>query len=248
VSTVAGSWDDGLKDGPIACSTFTYPWGIAVDQHGHIYISDSDKIRKISTEGEVSTFAGRRAMGYLDGPAEAALFNGPRGIAVDGRGNVYVADSGNNRIRRVSNDGTVSTFAGTGEKGNKDGEWYRSTFDWPVAVAVDENDNVYVADFGSHKIRKISKGHVSTIGSGDAAVAVDNRGNVYTTRGQQIYKISGDGQDVIIAGIDGPCPNGVARDGNGKLAHFSNPTSIAIHGDVAYIVDNRSHVRKLTLV
>ena len=112
----------------------------------------------------VSTLAGTGAQGAADGPGSSATFSNPIGVAVDGAGNVYVAEANNNKIRKISAAGVVSTLAGTGSQGAADGPGSSATFNSPTGVAVDGAGNVYVADFGNNKIRKITAaGVVSTL-------------------------------------------------------------------------------------
>eukprot|EP00976_Prorocentrum_cordatum_P106651 1194495-Prorocentrum_minimum.AAC.4 len=198
VSTLAGTGEWGHRDGAGTAAQFRNPSGVAVDWEGNVYVADSDnhRIRKISPQGLVSTLAGIGTAGHRDGAGTAAQFRNPSGVAVDWEGNVYVADFNNHRIRRISPQGLVSTLAGTGIPGYRDGKGNAAQFHRPWGVAVDGDDNVIVADMSNHRIRKISpQGVVSTLaGTGErghrngddsaaqfnspAGVAVDGEGNV----------------------------------------------------------------------
>ena len=171
VSTLAGSGTSGYTDGTGTSAKFSYPTGVAVDGAGNVYVADlfNHRIRKITTSGVVSTLAGS-ASGYADGTGTSAQFSYPTGVAVDGAGNVYVADYNNHRIRKITTSGVVSTLAGSGTPGYTDGTGTSAKFSSPTGVAVDGAGNVYVADYNNHRIRKITtSGVVSTLaGSGKA--------------------------------------------------------------------------------
>ena len=245
-TTFAGSGTMGFADGVGAAASFNCPTGVAVDAAGNVYVADAgnQRIRKITADGSVKTFAGSGTKGSADGVAAAASFNGPSGLAVDAVGNVYVADGDNNRIRKITADGNVSTFAGSGEDGSADGVGPTASFHSPLDVAVDAAGNVYVSDFGDHIIRKITAdGTVSTLaGSGEygcadgvgaaasfdspSGVAVDAAGNVYVADfcNHRIRKITADGTVSTLAGGD---EAGFA-DGVGATALFNGPFGVAM--------------------
>jgi sugar lactone lactonase YvrE len=159
--------------------------------------SYNNRIRKITAGGLVTTLAGRGSSGFADGAGTSAAFYNPWGIAVDESGNVYVGDYGNNRIRKITTGGVVTTLAGSGVAGSADGAGTAAAFYFPTGVTVDVAGNVYVADFFNNSIRKITAGGLVTTlaGEGDQAnidaiglaaefyfptgVAVDVAGNLY---------------------------------------------------------------------
>jgi DNA-binding beta-propeller fold protein YncE len=156
VSTLAGR-ERGFADGQGSEAQFNEPHGIAIDAAGNLYVMDTmnTSIRKITPQGEVSTFAGSQLHGFADGEGSFARFEFPRGITIDAAGNLYVADAQNNRIRKVTQKGTVSTIAGSGERGFADGEGSSAQFEYPSSIAIDAAGNLYVTDWGSQSIRKI---------------------------------------------------------------------------------------------
>jgi hypothetical protein len=160
VSTLAGSGAKGFLDGPVASARFNYPRGIAVEA-GKVYVADTQNHRiRVIAGGSVSTLAGSGVNGFLDGPVANARFSQPTGIDVVG-GVVYVADSGNNRIRKIAS-GAVTTVAGKGSSGNTDGSASVAEFSNPVDL-VAAAARVYVVDQGNHRIRVIEAGVVSTV-------------------------------------------------------------------------------------
>jgi len=159
VTTVAGSGAPGAKDGKGLAATFYLPEGIAADDKGNLYVSDTynNLIRKINKDGVVTTLAGKLKKGSANGKGAAASFSHPAGIAVDKKGYVYVADDGNNLIRMISPGGLVTTFAGTGDRGKQDGDAETATFYRPLGVAADTAGNLYIADYQNNLVRKISR-------------------------------------------------------------------------------------------
>ncbi len=158
IITIAGSRKPGAVDGSGAKASFYLPAGIVADSTGNIYVSDSynNMIRKITPDGMVTTLAGQKKKGALDGKGTAASFLHPEGIALDNQSNIIVADMGNNKIRKITPDGIVTTIAGSGLRGAADGPDTTASFNRPYGVAVDKKGNIYVADFQNNKIRKIS--------------------------------------------------------------------------------------------
>ena len=171
VAAFAGSGAQGDADGTASAASFNYPESVAVDSAGNVYVADygNDEIRKITRAGVVTTFAGSGAPGDADGTGSAASFNGPEGIAVDSAGNVYVADYGNNKIRKITPAGVVTTLAGSGAQGDAGGTGSAASFDGPEGVAVDSADNVYVGDEFNNDIRKITSAGVVTTFAGSGA-------------------------------------------------------------------------------
>ena len=167
VTTLAGdgspSFRDTTKSAP---SAFSDPFGIAINDDGVIFIADagdSNRIRKLAPDGSVTTVAGS-VEGYADGPGTQAAFNTPSGLALDSEGNLFVADTGNNRIRKITPAGLVSTVAGDGTAGYVDGPGTQAQFDGPIGLAVDTRGNIYVADTYNDRVRKItSDGVVTTV-------------------------------------------------------------------------------------
>ena len=267
VSSLAGSGVPGYADGNGASAQFNHPNGGSVDPQGNIYIADgSNRIRKITRDGTVSTLAGTGVPGYVDGRADQAMFNQPLGVAVDFQGNVWVADTGNNRIRRISAAGVVSTVAGSGLSGYVDGSGTAAWFNFPNDLAVDAQGNVYVSEFSNHAVRKITpEGVVSTwAGNGSAGyadgaraqarfnqpggIARDGAGNLYVSEwgGQRVRKISVGGQVSTVAG------SGVAGylDGPGATGQFRDPDGIVVDGvGNLFIADNGNHaIRRISPV
>jgi len=166
VTTIAGRISAEVAKYRDTVIKFDNPYGIAVDKAGNVFVADweRDMIKKISPGGKVSAFAGNSEKGAKDGKGAAATFYLPEGLAIDKAGNLYVADCYNNMIRKISPGGIVSTVAGNVKKGSKDGKGKTASFSHPDGLAVDRSGNVYVADVGNNKIRKITPdGTVSTV-------------------------------------------------------------------------------------
>jgi sugar lactone lactonase YvrE len=166
LTTLAGTGVAGVTDGAAAISRFSDPFGVVIDPAGNVFIADggdSNRIRRVTPDGVVSTFAGG-AEGFSDGAGVAAAFNTPSALAIDRRGNLYVADTGNHAIRKITPGGVVTTLAGNGQPGDVDGIGKAARFNGPVGVAVDKAGNVFVADTYNDRIRRIAPdGTVTTI-------------------------------------------------------------------------------------
>ncbi len=181
VTTIAGAGHSGVEDGPARSASFSDPFGVAVDRRGAVFVSDGgegNRIRRITTDGNVETIAGSTE-GFADTDAHHAQFNTPSGIAIDRKGNIIIADTSNNRIRKIAADGKVTTLAGSGGAGHRDGPPGEAQFDGPIGIAIDKQGSVLVADTYSDRIRKISAdGVVTTIAGLDAPGFTD--GNAAT--------------------------------------------------------------------
>jgi sugar lactone lactonase YvrE len=253
VTTLAGSGSSGSADGTGTLASFSYPKGVAVDTERNVYVADTNnsKIRKITPGGVVTTLAGSGSSGSADGTGAAADFSYPWGVAVDNSGNVYVADSNNHKIRKITPGGAVTTLAGSGSSGSADGTGTLASFSYPKGVAADTGGNLYVTDNevdNNAKIRKITPGGVvTTLESAGISigVAVDGIGNLYViSSNNKILKITSEGDVTTLAGSGS---NGSA-DGVGTLASFSYPKGVAvdINGNV-YVADtNNAKIRKIT--
>lgn len=158
-TTLAGlAGSKGGVDGTGSMARFCYPEGVAVDKVGNVYVADSlnETIRKVTPEGSVTTLAELAgSLGSADGKGSEARFNGPQGVAVDLAGNIYVADTGNRTIRKITSAGVVTTLAGkVGSNGNADGTGSLARFGYPARVAVDCAGNVYVINSDNSTILK----------------------------------------------------------------------------------------------
>ena len=279
ITTIAGSVVFGYSsdhysgdNGPATSAVLNEPVGVAVDPAGNVYIADRDNcvIRKVSN-GVITTMAGNGTEGYSgdNGPATSATLNLPEGVATDTHGNVYIADTGNHVVRKVSN-GVITTFAGSGPAGGSPGNNGPATgaaLGNPTGVAVDAMGNVYIADSSNNVIREVSNGVITTIAgnwapeysgdngpatsaglSGPESVAVDATGNLYIAdRGNQVIRKVSNGMITTIAGnghgAGGPFGGYSGDSGLATDAELNGPMGVAVDasGNV-YIADTRNNV------
>jgi trimeric autotransporter adhesin len=272
INTIVGNGTLGFSgDGSAATSAeLNRPTGVAVDASGHIYIADSlnNRIRVAQAGGNVSTFAGNGGYSYSGdgGPATSAQMNSPHGVAADTAGNYYIADSGNNVVRKVSASGTITTLAGNGTAGFA-GDGSAATgaqLSGPQGVAVDSAGNVYIADTGNSRVREVSGGTITTVagsgtpgfgGDGGAAtsaklyspvgLAFDAKGNLYIadTNNSAIRKVA----NGTISTVAGNGLQGYSGDGGPALiAQLNDPEGVAV--DAAgnlYITDTLNYVIRM---
>jgi sugar lactone lactonase YvrE len=271
VTTLAGTAGTaGTADGTGSAARFSSPDGVAVDGTGTVYVADTYNatIRKITPAGVVTTLAGTAgSTGTADGTGAAARFNSPHGLAADASGNVYVADAGNDTIRKISSAGVVTTLAGTaGTAGMADGTGGAARFNSPSGVALDAAGNVFVADAGNHAIRKISPaGVVTTLagtagsvgladGTGSAArfnfpsgLTLDAAGNLFVadTHNDLIRKITPAGLVTTLAGAPG---SSSSTDGAGSFAGFNYPYGVAVDAaGTLFVADTANNTVRIGL-
>jgi len=265
VSTLAGlAGTTGSTDGTASAARFNAPTGITVDNAGNVYVADTDNetLRKITPAGAVSTVAGQAGQsGSADGTGTAAQFASPSDVNVDSAGNLYVADAGNDTIRKITPAGGVTTVAGlAGVSGSADGTGTAARFNVPEGVTVDSSGNLYVADAANHTIRKITPagavttlaGLAGTSGGADgpgsmarfqfpADLIVDTAGNLFVadTDNHAIRKVTPAGVVATVAGLVGTSGN---ADGTGTAARFFYPTGVTVDasGNV-YVADTNNH-------
>jgi uncharacterized protein YjiK len=277
ITTVAGNGFFGSSGdgGPATSASLSYPSSVAVDAAGNVYIADTynSRVRKVSSSGTITTVAGNGTSGFSGdgGPATSARLRDPQGVAVDAAGNLYIADSSNNRVRKVSASGTITTIAGTGSPGffGNGLPGTRAFLYGPSGVAVDTAGNLYIADSSNNRVRKVStSGTITTVagngssghwGDGGTAtnaglaspwgVAVDAAGNLYIadSDNHRVRKVSMSGTITTIAGTGS---YGFSGDGGPATnASLAFPTGVAVDaaGNV-YIADSDNHrVRKVSM-
>lgn len=263
VSTFAGSGIRGIVNDNGILAQFDAPFLIAADRNGSLYVSDEQDagIRKISPSAGVSTYAGG-LYGFADGAVDVAMFNGDVDVAADLIGNIYLADPFNHRIRKINTSGQVSTIAGSGIPGFKNGTGVAAQFNRPGGIAIDKDGNLYIADNSNFRVRKITvSADVSTFagngtqgdadGNADVAqfsnamdnLVVDTGGNVYIADNNRIRKITPEGVVSTIAGSTAGYEDGI-----GISAKFDRPAGLGIdaQGNI-YVADpNNNRVRKLS--
>jgi alpha-tubulin suppressor-like RCC1 family protein len=271
VTTFAGTANViGNADGTGSAAQFVWPTGGAIDGSGKLFVADTVNctIRKVTPAGVVSTLAGFPGnSGSADGASSAAQFSYPRGVATDGSGCLYVADTYNSTIRRVTPAGVVTTIAGVaGHVGSTDGSGSVALFNYPSGIVADGSGNTYVADTNNHTIRKVTPvGVVTTVagtgglsGSADGIgtgaqfnspqnIAIDATGNLYVTdtNNSTIRKVTPAGVVTTIAGLAGYYSD--SSDGTGSAARFAQPSGIAVDfaGNL-YVTDGNYTIRRIT--
>lgn len=265
VSTLAGSGLAGTQDLNGINAAFNLPTVVTLDHQGNIIVVDrsNHKIRKITPQGTVTTLAGTGVAGAQDGPGNTATFRYPDGAVVDSQGNIFITDQSNHKIRKIDTNGQVTTFAGTGSAGFLDGTGASAKFFYPAGMAIDANDNLYIADYSNHKIRVITPaGVVSTYAgtvagnadgnnttarfNGPTGVCLDSSGNLYVADygNHKIRKVDTSGMITTLAG------NGTAgsADGTTTSATFYYPSIIASNSNnELFVTDQNNHkIRKIT--
>jgi sugar lactone lactonase YvrE len=287
ISTFAGTGSPGYSGdgGPATLAHLFYPVGITVDASGNIYFADAsnNRIRKINTSGIISTVAGNGSTSFSGdgGPATAAALYWPSAVALDAGGNIYITDFSNNRVRKVSTSGIISTFAGTGTAGysGDGGAATLAQLSLPYGVNVNSSGDIYISDYGNHVVRKIAPSSIITTfagtgtpgfsGDGGPATAAqfnlpqgvvfDALGNSYivdmknhrvrkistsgiisTVAGNGIAGYSGDGGIATLAQLDSPCALAVDINASLYVCEFGNQVVRKIQFAADHISDSFS--------
>ncbi len=275
ITTLAGlAGNPGSTDGTGAAARFRFPLGAALDANGNVYLADADNhvIRKITPEGVVTIMAGRAGVsGAANGAAAEATFNTPSAVAVDNAGNIYVADTLNHAIRKISPEGAVTTLAGTaGESGSVDGNGANARFSGPQGLAMRPGESaLYVADTNNHTVRQIvvTTGNVTTLaGQAGASGNADGTGAaarfagptgiaVNATSTLRIYLADTDNNTVrvitstgVVSTLAGLAGSSGAADGTGSAARFSEPSAVAFIGSDLYVLDTANHTVRVIVV
>ncbi|MFJ8470944.1 RICIN domain-containing protein [Kitasatospora sp. NPDC094011] len=270
ISTIAGTGVAGPKgdNGPAVAAELNRPFGIAVDRTGTLYFADRDnhRVRKVTTDGRISTVAGTGTGGFAGdgGPAVKAQLNYPRGVFVDGTGTLYIADTDNHRIRKVAADGTISTVAGTGTAGfsGDGGPAAKAQLDGPFWVVADGAGVLHIADYNNHRVRRVAAdGTIGTVaGTGTAGfggddgpagkaqlnrphgLALDGAGTLYIadSLNHRVRKVAADGTIGTVAGTGTAGFNGDG--GPAAQAQLNVPTGVVVDGaGVLHIAEYSNH-------
>ncbi|GAA3973378.1 NHL repeat-containing protein [Mucilaginibacter dorajii] len=259
VTTITGNGTIGYVDGSLADARFYAPQALVTDATGNIYVADfsNNMIRKITPGGVVSTLAGSGTAGYDDGTGANASFNNPRGLVFGADGNLYVADRGNNLIRKVTTAGVVTTFAGNRAAAQVDNLTGTSaSFNKPSGIAVDASGNLYVADSFNYSIRKITAAGVVTTYFGKSthrivgtpsAISIDAKGNMFITdQTGRVFEVTSDKVLIPLAGLSATAG---FTDGTGTSARFASPQGVVADGNGnIYVTDaGNNSIRKIVL-
>lgn len=248
VRTAAGGGGEGYSDGAPADARFFHPTGVVVDLSGDVFIADAANhvIRKIGADGRVTTLAGQAGVqGNHDGQGHFAGFKNPTGLAIDLSGNVFVADTGNSTIRKITPEGLVSTVAGVAETaGMVDGAASQATFGYPKGLAVAGDGTIYVADSANHTIREIRNGNVRILAGGPGqpgardgtnitsrfadpfGITLDAAGTIYVADSENdaIRRVTPAGTVTTAYGV---LDKAGFADGSPGVALFRQPTGVA---------------------
>ncbi len=263
IFTMAGDGTQGYTgdSGPAISAELALPGGIAFDKSGNMYIADGQNnvVRKVSN-GTITTFAGNGTAGYTGdkGVATSAELNDPTGVAVDSMGNVYIADSANQVIRMVSPSGTITTFAGSNVAGfqGDTGPANQAELNFPTAVAVDSNNNLYICDTDNNAIREVVAGVINTVGLTQAyllnpeGVFVDAAGDIFVadTGNERVVEFTATVYNFFVIAGNG-IPGFSGDGGNALNAQLQDPKGVAVDSQgYIYIADTiNSRIRKVGL-
>jgi|GEM_PF-1174317 len=276
ITTIAGNGIDGYSGdgGGATAASIRGAYGIAVDSHGNLYFADffDHRVRKIDIDGIITTIAGNGIQGYSgdNDLASLAQLNKPQGMIVDNEGNLYIADSGNQRIRKIDNDGIITTIAGDGIThevafgmegpilagiyGGDTGKATAAQLNNPTSVAIDSLGYLYIADTDNNRIRQIdTNGIITTVLGNDMSlnhptgIAIDTSDNLYIvdSKNHRILKRDTSG---IVTTLAGNGMEGYGGDnGNALQAIFHSPEGIVVDGNNLYIADTGNHRIRLLM-
>lgn len=265
VSTLAGNGQIGFAQGVGSAAQFYGPQGVVKDASGNVYVADqgNNVIRKITPDGTVSVFAGSGIAGYYNSTAPlSAQFRGPRGLAIDSKGNIYVADRDNNVIRKITPAGVVTRYVGYPKATYFDATEDTTTsvysgFHSPTSIAFDASGNLYVADQGNYAIRKVTPAKVVTTVAGGpnqsdvigapAGIVADSQSNFYITdQNGRVLELTKDNVLYVVAGTSGVAD---FANGSGTAAKFNAPQGLTVDASgVVYVADyNNNCIRKLVI-
>ena len=268
VTTLAGSGAPGSANGTGAAASFSDPFGVALDSAGNVYVADhfGHRIRKVTPAGVVTTVAGSGTAEFADGTGAAVGFNHPESLVVNAAGDILIVDTDNNRIRKMTPAGVVTTLAGSAASAFADGTGAAASFFFPFGIGLDSQGNAYIGDEGNHRIRKMTPAGVVTTLAGSGAegfadgtrngaifnypsgVAVDASGNVYVADylNGRIRRVTAAGVVTTLAGTG----DADYLDGPAATARFNFPVSVATDASgTVYVADlGNQRIRKITSV